>query len=123
MIQAVLRLEAAERSKVRDHEAKLRAAVVSKQQELTSLSAPELKQLCTEKGIGGVLSKQARVEELLKQWQAEGGVEKALTKMAQDAREAELRSMDEQALKKLCDAGGVNAFVKEVMVERIVRSE
>lgn len=123
MIKAVLNLEAQERSRVREHEAKLRAAVVQKQEELSSLSAPELKQLCSEKGIGGVLSKQARVEELLKQWQAQGGVEKALTRMAQAAREEELRSMDEIALKQLCDAGAVNPFVREVIVERIVRRE
>jgi len=123
MIQALLKCEAKERSQTREHEAKLRAAVIQKQQELSALSAPMLKQLCTKQGIGGMLSKQARVEELLKQWQAEGGVEKALAKMAQEAREEELKSMDEQALKKLCDAGGVNAFVKEVMVERIVRCE
>lgn len=123
IIKAVLKIEAQERSRVREHEAKLRAAVVQKEQELTSLSAPELKKLCSEKGIGGVLSKQARVEELLKQWQAEGGVEKALTRMAQAAREEEFKSMDEKALKQLCDAGAVNPFVKEVMVERIVRCE
>jgi len=123
MVQAILKLEAKERSQVREYEAKLRSAVVKKQQELSALSAPELKQLCTKHGIAGTLSKQARVEELLKRWQAEGGVEKALVQMAHEAREHELKSMDEQALKKLCDAGAVNPFVKEVMVERLVRCE
>merc|ERR1719161_3303786 len=68
IIKAVLSCEAKERAKVREHEAKIRTVVGNKKQELEDMSIPDLKRLCTEKGIGGVLSKQARVEQLMKQW-------------------------------------------------------
>merc|ERR1711972_631962 len=78
---------------------------------------------CSNKGLTGILSKQARVEGLLKQWQEDGGIDKALVKMAQDAREAELKAMDVETLQKLCVEVGINPFVKEVMIDRIVRCE
>merc|ERR1719352_663475 len=53
IIKAVLSCEAAERTKAREHEAKIRTVVGNKKQELEGMSAPALKQLCSEKGIGG----------------------------------------------------------------------
>jgi len=43
--------------------------------------------------------------------------------MARDAREAELSAKDKVALRKLCIKRGVECFVKEVIVERIVKEE
>merc|ERR1719362_660086 len=67
--------------------------------------------------------KQARVELLMKQWQEDDGVDKALERKARDAREEILFSMDKEALRELCTKRGVDAFVQEVMVDRIVRHE
>jgi len=50
-------------------------------------------------------------------------VDKAIAKMARDAREAELGAMDKLALRGLCIKSGVECFVKEVIVERIVKHE
>merc|ERR1712061_108739 len=46
-----------------------------------------------------------------------------VAKMAYDAREEELQAMDKIMLKQLCDKTGVNPFVQEIMVDRIVRQE
>jgi len=123
IIKAVLSCEAAERAKAREHENKIRTVVANQKQELEGMSIPALKQMCSEKGIGGILSKQARVEQLLKHWQEDDGVDKALAKMAQDARATELGAMDNSKLQRLCEKAGVNPFVKEVVVDRVVRCE
>merc|ERR550514_124725 len=101
----------------------MRLVVQQKKQELEAMPVPELRDLCAAQGIKGTLTKPARVEELLTLWHADGGVEKALTKMARDAREATLASMDKEALRKLCQKLGVDPLLKEVMVDRAVRRE
>merc|ERR1719343_1210224 len=87
------------------------------------MSAPELKDLCSTKGITGVLTKSVRVEKLLHLWQQEDGVNKGLAQMARAKREGELVAMDKAALRKLCERSGVEAFVKEIMVERLLKHE
>jgi len=123
MIEAMLKHEAKARAAQREHEAKMRAVVVQKKEELEAMSAPELKNLCTAKGITGVLSKPVRVEKLLQLWQQEDGVNKGLAQMARAKREGELAGMDKAALRKLCEKRGVEAFVTEVMVERLLKHE
>jgi len=84
---------------------------------------PQLREQGAAIGLKGQMSKQAFVEGLLKQWQEEDGVDKALAKMSRDAREAELASLGKPALRKICKKVGVDPFVKEVLVERLVRLE
>lgn len=123
MIDSVVSQEAAERSQIRERAAKTRAAVSSKKEELEALSAPELKDLCAAKGISGASSKPERVEELLKQWLEDGGVDKMLAKAAHDAREAMFMAKDKETLRTLCSQAVVDPFVKEIIVDRIVQSE
>jgi len=97
---------------------------VDLKEELEALTIPELRDRCTEEDVkGGHMTKQARIEALIKQWQEDDGVDKALAQMAHDARESELASMDAQALKELCEKAGIDPCVKEVMVDRIVKCE
>lgn len=84
---------------------------------------PALREQGAAIGLKGQIGKQAFVEGLLKQWQEEDGVDKALAKMSRDAREAELASKEKLALRKLCKKAGVDPFVKEILVERLVRLE
>jgi len=84
---------------------------------------PALREQGAAIGLKGQIGKQAFVEGLLKQWQEEDGVDKALAKMSRDAREAELSALEKVALRKLCKKVGVDPFVKEVLVERLVRLE
>jgi len=123
MISALALFEAKARAAVRQHESNVRGVVVSKKEELEALSVPELRELCDSMGIKGVLTKHARIEQFLTLWQENKGVDKALAKVAHDLREGQLCAMDRSSLRKFCDKLGVSPFVKDVMIERILRGE
>jgi len=123
MIAAVVASEAKDRDNARAQKAKLRAVVVEKKEALESMPLPDLREVCNEYGIKGKLTKQARIEQVMKLWQEADGVDKALAKRARDERAASLDGMDKAILQKLCEKAGVEPFVKEVMVERLVRVE
>jgi len=63
------------------------------------------------------------VSELLRLWQEDNGIDKGLAQMAYEARDAELSAMDTQGLFKLCEAKGTNPYVKEIMVDRVIKKE
>merc|ERR1719162_1204820 len=123
MISALASFEAKARAVVRQHESDIRGVVVSKKEELDALSVPELRDLCDSMGIKGVLTKHARIEQFLTLWQENKGVDKALARVAHDLREGQLCAMDRSSLRKFCDNLGVSPFVKDVMIERILRGE
>jgi len=123
MIKTLLKHEAKLRAEAREHEAKIRDVVLKKKEQLETTIVAELSQLCDKMGVKGLRGKQDRICALLRQWQEDDGVDKALAQMVLDARKQELDSMDTDALRKLCDKRGVDPFVKEVMVERISKLE
>merc|ERR1712048_263210 len=123
MIKAILKLEAKERAQQREHEAAIRSAVTKKKEEFEALSAPELKRLCAQKDIKGNLSKSERVETLLKLWVEDDGIKKSQIQQAREKREAELLDMDKEALRKICDKFGIEVFLRDVLVDRIVMHE
>jgi len=82
-----------------------------------------LKELCASKGLKLGLGKQDRVETLLQDVKASGGVDAATVAMAREARTVELLGMDKDAVLKLCEAAGADPLVKEVMVERVLAYE
>eukprot|EP00930_Biecheleria_cincta_P086137 TRINITY_DN754_c1_g1_i2.p1 TRINITY_DN754_c1_g1~~TRINITY_DN754_c1_g1_i2.p1 ORF type:complete len:499 (-),score=210.92 TRINITY_DN754_c1_g1_i2:174-1670(-) len=123
MIEKLLAHEAKVRALQREHEAKMRLVVVRKKEELEAMPASDLKDLCSAKGITGVLTKAVRIEKLLQLWQQDDGVNQGLAQMALEKRQAKLAAKDKAALLKLCDKVGVEAFVKEVMVERLLKHE
>merc|ERR1719375_1628730 len=123
MIQSFVKHEAKARAAANEQKAKIRNVVVKKKEELENLSTSEMSKLCETTGIKGVRSKEERVQRLLLQWQETGGVDKALSQMAEDDRKQELQAMDEVKLQKLCTKMGVDPYVKEIMVERISKKE
>jgi hypothetical protein len=123
IIEALLSHEANLRAAAKEHEARLRSVVIARKEELERMAIGDLKDLCISKGIKGVLTKQVRVEQLLAIWQQEGGVDKALAKLSLDAREAELATFEKKSLLEICTKAGVDPFVKEVMVDRILKQE
>merc|ERR1719464_1990050 len=118
MIEAILKHEAHVRAEARAHEEKIRAIVQNKIEELEAQSVSDLAKLCTSIGIKGIMSKQARVQCLLKHWQEDDGVDKALEKSAFDARKAELEALEKADLKGLCEQADIDPFIAEVMVDR-----
>lgn len=123
MLDLILKHEAKARAALRERKAQVRQVLVSKKEELEALGLPELKQECSSRGITGQLSKPVRIEMLIKQWQEDDGVDKALTKIALDQREHELTAMEKPVLSSLCEAAGIDPFVKELIVDRVVRVE
>merc|ERR1711988_802483 len=69
------------------------------------------------------MSKQERVQHLMKHWQENDGVDKALEKIVQDARKGELSDMENSSLLELCQRAGVDPYVKEVIVDRVIKKE
>jgi hypothetical protein len=97
--------------------------VVEKKEEFEAVSAPELKKLCTAAQIAGNLTKAERVEKLLANWLHDDGVSKRLQDKARDKKISELSAMDKPTLRKLCEKAGIDPFLKDVLVDRIVRHE
>merc|ERR1712232_1098337 len=123
IIEAILKLEIKERQAVRDNEARIRSILEEKKGGLESLGFSELCARCDSAGIVGKLTKEARIEQLLKAWLEADGVAKALARMDRDKRKAELDAMEKKKLRVLSEKAGIDPFVKEVMVERIVKWE
>jgi hypothetical protein len=123
MIKSLLKHEAKSRAETRAHEAKIRNVVVKKKEELENTPLADLGKLCESIGVKGLKGKPERVKQLLLHWQKNDGVEKALTEIALNERKGELKEMDNDSLRKLCDKAGLDPFVKEVMVDRISKKE
>jgi len=121
MLEEILKHEAQKRADVRERKATVREVLTAKKEELEALALPELNQECASLGITGRLTKQARIEMVIKQWQEDDGVDKALAKKAHERRESELSAMDKPTLSGLCEAAGIDPFVKELVVDRVVR--
>jgi len=90
---------------------------------LEALPLPELCELSGSFGIKGRLTKQFRIEQIMKLWQEDDGVDKAMAQMAKNEREQEFFAMDKLALRKICETAGINPLVQQVMVDRLVRFE
>jgi hypothetical protein len=119
----VIKHEAKLRAEARAREAKMRTVVVNKKEELERLSLSDLAKQCASLNIEGAKAKQDRVERILKQWQEADGVAKALEEDRRKEREQELLAMGNAALRKLCEKAGLDPFVKDVLVDRLVRYE
>lgn len=123
MIKTILKQEAKDRAEAREHEAKIRAVVISKKEELEGLSLTDLGKLCDSKGIKCGKAKPERIERLLVQWQEQDGVEKGLAELAREERREELSGLEKDALREMCEKVDIDFCVKEVMVERISKRE
>jgi hypothetical protein len=122
MIKVLVKHEAKARAAAQQQKAKIREVVVQKKQELEGLSTADLSKRCESMGVKA-RSKEERVQHLLVHWQQNDGVDKALSKIAEDARKQELEGMENVKLEKLCSKMGVDPYVMEVMVERLSKKE
>jgi len=123
MMESILEAEAKARKDARDRDTNIRFIVVKKKEEYEALNFDALRKTCADAGIKGRISREAGVSELLRLWQEDDGIDKGLALMAYEARKTELSAMDTKGLMKLCEANGTNPYVKEVMVDRVVKKE
>jgi hypothetical protein len=123
IIDAVVKSDAKERQAVRDHESRIRSILEDKKKGLEDLSYSDLCARCNSAGIVGKLAKDACVAQLLKVWLEAGGVLETIAQMERDKRKCELDVLEKKKLRTLSEKAGLDPFVKEVMVERIVKRE
>jgi len=118
-----------------DHDAKLRKdlqafnskvgeIVAKKTEEFEDLTNPELKELCSEKGLALGGGKDERIARLVEQFAEAGGeIDAAVASLICENRKQDLLKMDKPNLLSLCAATGADPCVKRVMIERILSYE
>merc|ERR1712061_592717 len=121
MVQTILDHEAQLRNEVKAHAAKADVVVAKKKEELEALSAAELKDMCTSKGLAPGVGKPVHVEKLMAEVRRSGEVDKLIANQDKAERRVELFAMDVVALEKLCEKTATDPLVKEVMVERLLK--
>merc|ERR1712032_1410361 len=120
MLKLIIKVEAKERAEKRAHEEKIRSVIEEKSKEFEAMPIAELKKRAD---LSGRVAKTECIQVLLKAWQQEDGVDKALKAAALDDRRQELLSKDSVFLIKQCDKNGIDPYVLEVMVDRILEHE
>jgi len=123
MIKTMLAHEARVHDELRKFEAKIGEAATQKKQELESKSNATLKEMCAAKGLPVGGGKDERVERLVEEIQKDRDLDKVVSQNLRQARFQELMSMEKSSVVKLCEKTGVDALVKDVMVERIIAQE
>lgn len=123
MVNKLLAHETQARRESRARQARAAQVLEDKRRELEGLSSDELKQLCSENGLKLGMTKQERVGRLLAHFEEEGGVEQVLGEQDMMRRRGELSCMQTNDLYAMCSNAGIDPFVKEVLVERILRHE
>merc|ERR1712129_83253 len=123
MIKTLLSHEAKCRENLKAFEAKIGEAVDQKKTELDTKSNAALKEMCGSKGLAVGGGKDDRVERLVEEAQKDGDLDKIVTMNLRNKRKQELMAMDKSAVVTLCEKTGVDAVVKDVMVERVLSLE
>jgi len=123
MVQAILDHEEQLRNEVKAHAAKADVVLAKKKEEMEALSAAELKDMCTSKGLAPGIGKQDRVERLIGEVRRSGEVHQLVANQVKAERRVELLAMDVAAMETLCEKAAIDPLVKEVMVERLLAHE
>merc|ERR1719191_1230619 len=123
MINALFEHEKKAREELQAHLTMAAEVEAKKKEELQAHSATELKGMCAAKGLKLGVAKDDRIATLIEAARADGEVDKLVLGAVREARKEELLGMDKAALKVLCDQAGVDAMVKDVIVERLLTYE
>lgn len=98
-------------------------AATQKQKELAAKSNATLKDLCVAKDLPAKGEKDERVERLIEEAKKDREFDKSVSMSSRNKRKEELMVQDKTMVLKLCEATGVDPFVKDVMIERIMSYE
>jgi hypothetical protein len=123
MVKALLAHEAKVREDLKAFEAKVSEVVEQKKAELDTKSNAVLKEMCSEKGLAVGGGKEDRIERLVEEAQQDGDIDKIVSMHLRNKRKQEMLAMEKKDVVALCDKAGIDAAVKEVMVERILSHE
>jgi len=120
MVKDILAVEAKAREEAQAREQKAKQVEKKIKEDLKVKSLPDLKELCRSKSLPLGGAKDDLVARCFAAAKKEGEVDKTLNMMANESRRAELLGLDKEKLLNICKKSGVDPFVKEVMVERII---
>jgi len=123
MVKAMLAHEAKSREELAAFEAKVDQAAAQKQKQLESKSNATLKELCVAKGLPVKGEKNERIERLIEEAKKDREFDKSVSTSSRNKRTEELMSQDKTMVLKLCEATGVDPFVKDIMIERVMAYE
>lgn len=123
MVEALLSNEAKLRKEYEAYQAKIPDVLKIIHEELEAKTGAELKDLCAEKSLKLGLDKTDRIQTLLHDAKDSGEVDKRLSFQCRQQRQETLFAMEKISLKNLCDELAVDAFVNQVMIERLLCRE
>jgi len=123
MIKTMLAHEAKCREELKVFESKIDLAAGDKAKQLESKSNATLKELCAAKDLPVKGEKNERIERIIEEAKKEGEFDRIVSTSNRNKRKDELMSLDKPSVLKLCEKTGVDPFVKDIMVERIMSQE
>jgi len=123
MVEALLAHDAKQRKDFEEYQAKVTDVLKILHEELDAKTAAELKDLCSEKSLKLGLAKPDRIQTLLQDAKDNGEVDRRLSALRRQQRKEALLAMEKPVLKALCDELQADAFVKPVMIERLLERE
>jgi len=123
MVNGIMELEEKRRAELSAYESKLDDLMAKKKTELEAMSAEELKELCSNKGLKLGTSKGERVTSLIGAVREDDEVHEILEKMAREARKTSLFACEKPSLLELCAELNVDPLVPQVMVELVFEHE
>jgi len=123
MVKAMLAHESTTREQLKIFEKQVDKVAADKQKQLESKSNAHLKELCVEKGLPAKGEKDERIQRLIEEEKKEGVFDKVVSIENRNKRKEELMAKDKSDVLKLCEKTGVDPFVKDIMVERIMSHE
>merc|ERR1712139_424554 len=94
-----------------------------KGKELEKKNNSDLKEMCAAKGLPVGGGKEERIERLVDEAKKDGDFDKVVSRNIRSKRKLALMSMEKSAIVQLCEKTGVDPFVKDIMVERIIMQE
>jgi len=120
MIKGLLAHEAKLRKELQAFDVKVGEAAEQKKKELEGKTNAALKEMCSSKGLALGGDKDDKIERLVDEILKEGDLDQVVSRNLRNKRKEELMAMEKPAVVKLCEQTGVNAVVKDIMVERIL---
>jgi len=123
MVDALLAHETKVREDAKVFATKISEVLVGKATEISNQTTNALKEMCAAQNLKPSSSKEAMVERLIENLKSGGEIDKIVAAKSCQARSKQLSEMKREALLQLCGQYSVNAFVKEIMVERVLSHE
>merc|ERR1712194_787618 len=123
MVAVVLAYEANISHELKNYKVKVIEASKVKEESLAKKTGAVLKDMCAAKNVAVGGSNEDKIKRLVKVAQSDGELDELISKLGREARTKVLQSMDKLELVKLATSMGVDALVKEVMVERTLSHE